>query len=115
MKVVIPLAQPISIRSFKRRRVKTHFSQSDKSSDDMITGRVPVVEWLISQPVSQGIDTECSLLNKENAQNAGVDKASEIISPSKACNEAWEYHTHKDKYFEIMSMLPDNNRVFIKI
>lgn len=81
----------------------------------MITGRVPVVEWLISQPVSQGIDAECSLLDEKDAQNAGVDETSEIVSPSEACHEAWEYHPHKHKHFEVISMLPDDNRIFIEV
>lgn len=81
----------------------------------MVTGGVPVVEWLIAQPMSKGVDAKCSLLHKEDAQDAGVDKSSKIISPSKTCNEAWEYHTHKSKHFKVMSMLPDDNRVFIEI
>ena len=38
-------------------------SYCDKRGEDMITGRVLIVKWSITQPVRKGIDAESALDN----------------------------------------------------
>jgi hypothetical protein len=90
-------------------------AESDDGSDNVITGRVAVVEWLITKPMCQRVDTECSLLNEEDPQNSGVDETTEPISPSESRDEGWEDHAHEDDRLEVVSMLPDNDGVVIQI
>ena len=42
-------------------------TESHKSRDDMVTRRVAVVKRLVTEPMSQGVDTECGLLDEEDA------------------------------------------------
>jgi hypothetical protein len=34
------------------------FSESDKGSENVITRRVAVIKWLVTEPVSKRVDTE---------------------------------------------------------
>lgn len=81
----------------------------------MVTRRVPIVEWLISKPMRKGVYAECGLLNKEDAEDAGVDESTEIITPSKTGNEHREYQSHESHHFEVVSMLPYDDRVFVQV
>jgi hypothetical protein len=38
--------------------VVVSFAQSDQGSEDMITGRVAIIERLVSEPMGKGVDTE---------------------------------------------------------
>ncbi len=40
--------------------------EGDESSDDVVAGRVAVVEGLVTEPVSQRVDAEGGLLDKED-------------------------------------------------
>jgi hypothetical protein len=51
------------------------FAESDQSGDDVVTGRVAVIKWLITEPVSERVDTESGLLDEEDAEDASVDEA----------------------------------------
>jgi len=90
-------------------------TKSDKSSDNMITGRVAVVEWLVAEPMSQGIDTEGGLLDEEDSEDTSVDESTHPVSPSKTSHEAREYHAHEDDGLDVVAMLPDDDRVIIQI
>jgi hypothetical protein len=48
-------------------------TKSDESSNDMITRAVPVIERLFTEPVSQTVDAEGSLLNEEDSEDSTVD------------------------------------------
>jgi len=89
------------------------FSQSDESSNDVVTGRVTVVEWLVTEPVSQGVDAEGSLLNEEDSKNSSVDESAHPVTPSETSNETREDHAHENDGLDVVAMLPDNNRVII--
>ena len=91
------------------------FAESDEGSDDVIPGRVAIVEWLVTEPMSQGVDAKGSLLDEEDAQNATIDKAAEPIAPSKATYERRKDETHEEHDFQVVSVLPDNDGVFIEI
>lgn len=53
--------------------VVVSLTKGDKGGDDVVTRAVAVVEWLVTEPVSQGVDAEGGLLNEEDAQNTGID------------------------------------------
>ena len=90
-------------------------TKSDKSSDDVITGRVAVIEWLITKPMCQRVDTEGGLLDEEDSENTSVDESAHPISPSKTSDEAREDHAHEDDGLDVVAMLPDNDWVIIQI
>lgn len=90
-------------------------TKSDKSSDDVITGRVAVVEWLVTEPVCQGVDTEGGLLDEEDSEDTSVDESTHPVSPSKTGYEAGEDHSHEDDGLDVVAMLPDNDGVVVQI
>ncbi len=90
-------------------------TKSDKSSDYVVTGRVAVVEWLVTEPVGQGVDTEGGLLDEEDSENASVDETTHPVSPSKTSDEAREDHSHKDNGLDVVAMLPNNDRVIVQV
>src|SRR4051812_2543024 len=90
-------------------------TKSNESGDDVISWRVTVVEWLITEPVCQRVDTEGSLLNKENSEDSSVDETSLPVSPSETTDEAGEDHSHEDDGLDVVAMLPDNDRVIVQV
>ena len=113
--VLVPLDRIAVIRREFVVEVVVSLSESDKGGDDMITRRVAVVEWLITEPVSKGVDTEGGLLNDEDSKNTGVDESSHPVSPSKTSYQAGEDHSHEDDSLDVVSMLPDNDGVIVQI
>jgi len=90
-------------------------TKSNESGDDVISWRVTVVEWLITEPVCQRVDTEGSLLNKENSEDSSVDETSHPVSPSEASDKARENHAHEDDGLDVVSVLPDDDWVIVQI
>ena len=72
------------------------FAKGDKSSDHMVTWRVAVIKWLVSKPMSKGVDAEGGLLDKEDAEDATVDEAPKPIAPTKSTDEHRENKTHEE-------------------
>ena len=62
-------------------------TKGDKSSDDMVARRVAVIEWLVSEPMSQRVDAESGLLEEEDSQNSSVNEPTEPITPTETGNE----------------------------
>ena len=90
-------------------------SKSDESSDDVVAGRVAVIEWLVTEPMGQRVDAKGSLLNDEDAEDTSVDKTSHPVTPSKTTDEAREDHAHEDDSLDVIAMLPDNDGVIVQI
>ena len=63
-------------------KVVVAFAKRYKGRDDVVSRRVTVVERLVAKPMCEGVDTECGLLDKEDAQNACVDEAAEPVAPA---------------------------------
>jgi len=91
------------------------FSKSDESRDNMVTGRVAVIEWLITKPMSQRVDAESGLLDEEDAEDAAVDEATPPIIPAESAEDCWEDETHEHDDLEVVLVLPDDHRVFVEI
>ena len=81
----------------------------------MVTRRVAVIEWLVAEPVGQRVDAESGLLNEEDAENPGVDEATEPITPKETRNERREDETHEKNDLEVVLVLPDDNWIFIEV
>jgi hypothetical protein len=90
-------------------------SESNESSDNMITRGVSVIERLVTEPMGKGVDTEGGLLNDEDSENTSVDEASHPISPSETSNQAREDHSHEDNSLDVVSVLPDDNWIIVQI
>lgn len=90
-------------------------AEGDESSDDVIPGAVAVVEGLVSEPVGKRVDAEGSLLDEEDAENAGVDVSAPPVSPSKTSDQSGEDQAHEENNFEVVLVLPDDDRVLVQI
>jgi hypothetical protein len=90
-------------------------SESDESGNNVITRRVAIVEWLVTEPVSKGVDAEGGLLNEEDSKDSSVDESSHPVTPSKTSNKAREDHSHEDDGLDVVSVLPDDDGVIVQI
>lgn len=90
-------------------------SESNEGGNDVIPWAVTVIEWLITEPVSEGVDAEGSLLDEEDAEDAGVDESTQEITPEKTGNDRWENETHEQDDVEVVLVLPDDDWVLVEI
>lgn len=65
--------------------------------------------------MSETVHTESGLLNEEDTEDAGIDKAAEIIVPSEASNKTGKDQAHECNNFEVVTMLPNHDWIFIEI
>jgi hypothetical protein len=91
------------------------FTKGDKGSDDVVTRRVPVVKRLISEPVGEGVDAESSLLNEADSKDAGIDEATQPVTPAETTDKGWQSKSHEKYAFEVVAVLPDNDGVLVEI
>lgn len=71
-------------------KIMVAFAEGDNRGDDVITRAITVVERLVAKPVRQGVNAEGRLLDKEDAQDTGVDEAASPVAPAKAANKHGE-------------------------
>jgi hypothetical protein len=91
------------------------FAKRHEGGEDVVSGRVAVIERLISEPVGQRVDAESGLLNKEDPEEARVDKASEPVAPPEPGNHSWEDKSHGQNGRNIVLVLEDHDGVLVKI
>jgi len=113
--VLVPLDSVAVVGGELVVEVVVALTESDKSSDDVVTRRVAVVEGLVTEPVGKGVDTEGGLLDEENAEDTGVDEASEPVTPAETCDKSREDETHEENDLEVVLVLPDNNGVVVEV
>jgi len=90
-------------------------SEGDERRDDVVAGRVAVVEGLVTEPVSERVDAEGGLLDEEDTQDAGIDEAAEPVAPSEAGNDSGEDDTHEDDDPEVVLVLPDDDGIAVQV
>ena len=95
--------------------VVVSLTESDQSRDEVITRAVAVVERLITEPVSQGIDAEGSLLNDEDPEDACVDEATQPVIPANTSDHGRENEAHEKDNLQVVAVLPDNNGIVIQV
>lgn len=115
-RVVLPPLNGVSVvgRKFVVE-VVVALTKGDESGDEVVTGRVAVVEGLVTEPVSKRVDAESSLLNEADAQNAAIDKASPPVVEQKTTEQSRKDQTHEDDTFQIVLVLPDDDGVLVEI
>lgn len=91
------------------------FAEGDKSSNDVISRRVAVIEGLIAEPMGQGVHTECGLLDEENSEDTCIDKPTNPVTPSETGNKSWEDQSHENNNPEVVLVLPDDNGVLVQV
>jgi len=91
------------------------FTESDKSGEDVVAGRVAVVEWLVTKPVSKGVDTERRLLNNSDTKNTGVYEATDPVVPQKSSDCRGHDKTHGEDDCEVVLMLPSDNGRLVEV
>jgi len=114
--VVLPPFNGVAVvgREFVVEVVVT-LTKSNKSSDGVVTRRVSVVEWLVSEPMGQGVDTEGGLLNEEDTEDTGVDETTEPVSPSNTGDKHGEDQSHEDDGLDVVAVLPDDDWVIVEV
>ena len=90
-------------------------AQGDDGRQHVVARRVAVVEGLVAEPVRQRVDAEGGLLHEEDAQDAGVDEAAAQVAPEQARHEARHEQAHGDDGLDVVSVLPDHDRVLIQV
>lgn len=65
--------------------------------------------------MSKRVDTEGSLLNEKDTEDACVDESTPPVTPTKASDKHREDQTREEHNLEIVLVLPDDDWVFIEI
>lgn len=66
-RIILPPLNGVSVVGWELVvEIVVALTKGDKRCDDMVTRRVAVIERLVTEPVSQGVDTESSLLDEAN-------------------------------------------------
>lgn len=90
-------------------------SESCKSSDDVVPGRVSVFEWLVSEPVSKRIYTEGSVVDEHQTEYSGVEVSASPVTPTKSSNEHREEESHSDGNLAVVAVLPHDDWVCVQV
>ena len=101
--ILVPLNSVAVVGGELVVEVVVALTESDKSSDDVVTRAVAVIEGLVTEPVGKGVDTEGGLLDEEDAEDTSVDEASEPVTPAETCNKSREDETHEENNLEVVS------------
>ena len=81
----------------------------------MVTGRVAVIERLVTEPVGKRVDTEGGLLDEANTEDTSVDETTPPVTPAEACNESRESKSHEKNTLDVVLVLPNDNGVLVEI
>lgn len=113
--VLPPLNGVAVIRGELVVEVVVSLAEGDESSDDVVTGRVAVVERLVSKPVGKRVDAEGGLLDEADTKDTAVDEAPHEVTPQQTAEEGRENQTHGDDTLEVVAVLPNDNGVLVEI
>lgn len=80
-------------------------AERDQRSENMVSGRVTVVEGLVAKPMGKRVDTESCLLNKENSKDSGIDKATQPVTPAEAADKRGHDEGHDQDTLDIYCLL----------
>lgn len=113
--ILVPLDGIAVIRWEFVVEVVVPLSERDQSGDDVVPGRVAVIEWLVAEPVGEGVDAEGGLLDEEDAEDTSVDEAAEPVTPAETRDEAREDEAHEEDALEVVAVLPDHDGVVVQV
>jgi hypothetical protein len=113
--VLPPLNSVAVIRRELVVEVVVTLTKGDESSDDVVTGRVAIIERLITEPVGKRVDTEGGLLNEANTEDTSVDESTPPVTPAKTSDKSGESESHEENALDVVLVLPDNDGVLVEI
>ena len=90
-------------------------TQCHQCGEDMVARRVAVIKGLVTQPMGKGVNTEGGLLDEEDAEDTSIDEATEEVVKGKATKDGGEDQAHEDDDFEVMTVLPDDDWIFVQV
>lgn len=113
--VLPPLNGVAVVRGELVVEVVVSLTKSHESGDDVVSGRVAVVEGLVAEPVGQGVDAEGGLLDEADSENAGVDVSADPVTPAEAADESGHDEGHDDGTLDEVLVLPYDNGVVVQV
>jgi hypothetical protein len=113
--VLVPLNSVAVVGRELMVEVVVTLAKSDESSDDVVTGRVAVVEGLVAEPVGKRVNAEGGLLDEEDAEDTGVDEPALPVVPEKTGDGRGEDQTHEDDDLDVVLVLPNDDRVLVQV
>jgi len=95
--------------------VMISLSKSNQSGQDVVSGRISVVERLVANPMREGINAERSLLYHEKAQDASVDQSTFPVSPAEPSNETGEQERHAQRNGHEVAVLEHDYGIVVQV
>jgi hypothetical protein len=95
--------------------VVVSFAEGNESSNDVVTRRVAVIEWLVTEPVGQRVDTESSLLDEEDTQDTSVDETAPPVTPTETSDHHGEDETHERDDFDVVAVLEFDESILVQV
>lgn len=91
-------------------------TQEGKKTWD-IASRMSIGIRLCASPrrMRERVDQECTLIANKHSKVIAVQQASLPVIPSKMGNCCGEPRTDQEAYYEVISLLPSNNRIILKV
>jgi hypothetical protein len=90
-------------------------AKSDKGSEDVIFGRMSIIERLISKIMSKRVDTESGMVNKDKSTNPGKVKSTSPISPEKTGDGSGDKESHDEDDESVVLVLHANEFIRVEI
>lgn len=113
--VLVPVDGVAEVRGELVVEVVVSLTEGDESSDEVVAGRVAVIEGLVTEPVGKRVDAESSLLDEADAEDTGVDETTNPVVPAKTADEGGEDEGHGENNLDVVAVLEDNDGVLVKI
>ena len=114
--VVLPPVQGVAVIGWELVvEIVVALTECHQCGEDMVTGRVAVIKGLVTQPMCKGVDTEGGLLNEEDAEDTGIDEATEEVVEGQATNDGGKDQAHEDDDFEVVTVLPDDDGILVQV
>lgn len=95
--------------------VVVSLSESDKGGEDVVTGRVSVVERLVTEPVGDRVDAERGLLDEADSKDTSIDEATGPVTPTETSDDGGKDQAHEKHALDVVAVLPDDNGIFVEI
>jgi hypothetical protein len=113
--VLPPLNSVAVIRRELVVEVVVTLTKGDKSGDNVVTGRVAVIERLVAEPVGKRVDAEGGLLDEANTEDTSVDETTPPVTPAETSNDSRESKSHEKNTLDVVLVLPDDNGILVEI
>jgi len=89
--------------------VVVSLADGDQSGDEVVTGSVLVVESVLSEPMSQRVDTESGVVDEQQPSGTGKEETSLPIAPTETGNTHGEEQSHDQQERQVVVVLPPDD------